>query len=263
MSATSELKELLEFARVLGYEGGRSTLGHYKRAAVEIIDKSDGTPVTIADRNAEQIMRKMIEEKYPDHGIHGEEFGIKDPKNGCSYQWFLDPIDGTKSFIHGVPFYTTLIGLIRGGNEYVVGVIDCPALEEQVSAADGLGCSLNGRPTRVSDKDDLKKSVVLTTDPRRLYNQTPHDGWKSLWEDCDYPRGWGDGYGHLMIASGRAEIMLDPISAPYDISPMPCIMKEAGGAFFDWKGECSIFNGGGISMNKHMEPVVRKAFGLS
>ncbi|MDX1971224.1 MAG: inositol monophosphatase family protein [Candidatus Sumerlaeia bacterium] len=257
---SSELQQLLDFARVAAHEGGLSTLGYYKRN-VEIIDKEDGTPVTIADRNAEQIIRKMIEEKYPDHGIHGEEFGIKDPRNGSPYQWFIDPIDGTKSFIHGVPFYTTLLGLLRDG-ECVVGVIECTPLAEQVSAAKGLGATLNGRPTRVSETKDLSKAVVLTTDPRRLYNKSPRQGWQEIWENCAYPRCWGDAYGHLMVATGRADIMLDPISAPYDVSPMPIIMKEAGGAFFNWQGDDSIFKGSGNSLNKHMEPIVRKALGL-
>jgi len=258
VSSQNELQNLLEFARDAAHSGGLSTLGYFKNN-VEIIDKEDGTPVTVADRNAEALIRKLIEARFPDHGIHGEEYGVKDPKNGCSYQWFIDPIDGTKSFIHGVPFYTTLLGLLRE-DECVVGVIDCAALTEQVSAAKGLGCSINGRPTKVSEVEDLEKAVVITTDPRRLTRKSPHPGWQKLWEACDYPRGWGDAYGHLMIAAGRAEIMLDPVSAPYDISPMPIIMQEAGGAFFDWSGEVSIFNGCGISMNQNMVKHVKEAF---
>lgn len=253
----NELQRILDFARQITYEAGRLTLGYFYRG-VEIIDKDDGSPVTIADREAELLIRRAIEKTFPDHGILGEEHGTKEPRNGSPYTWYIDPIDGTKSFIHGVPLYTNLLGVLREDRS-VVGIVQTPALGEQVSAAEGLGCWLNGRAIRVSQVDDIAKAALLTTDTRGLEVDAATQGWRALYDKCRYPRTWGDGYGYTLVASGRAEIMLDAKSASYDVAPLPVIMREAGGAFFDWTGEETIFGGNGAACNAKFVERVKAA----
>ncbi len=234
----AELDQFLDFAREAAEEAGRLTLGYYRRT-LEVIGKDDGSPVTIADREAEQLLRARIEAAFPDHGILGEEYGARLPADGCVYTWSIDPIDGTKSFIHGVPLYTNLLALLREG-EPVVGVINVPALGEQVAAAEGRGCFLNGRRVRVSAVDSLAEALFVYTDHRDLERNAPNDRWKTLVARCKYPRGWCDAYGYGLVATGRAEIMVDPVVAPYDVAPMPVILREAGGAFFNWDGGCRL-----------------------
>jgi myo-inositol-1(or 4)-monophosphatase len=243
-----ELDDFLAFAQEMTYAAGRLTLGYFSRA-LEISDKQDGSPVTQADRQAEALIRQAIEARFPDHGIYGEEYGSKDPAFGCSYTWFIDPIDGTKSFIHGVPLYSNLLALQRE-DTVVVGVINCPALEEQVSAAQGRGCFDNGRPVRVSQVDSLQRAVMLCSDPRDVEVNAPLPGWRYLWRDCRYVRTWGDAYGHLLVATGRAEIMIDPIVEPYDVAPLPVILQEAGGVYGDWQGQVTLFGRSAVSCNQ-------------
>lgn len=247
MNSNAELEKLLAFARRAAHEGGCVTLDYFQQR-ITVDEKADGSPVTVADRNAEAHIRHLIEEAYPDHGIYGEEFGVKDPRNGCSFTWYIDPIDGTKSFIHGVPLYTTLLGLLCDG-ESAVGVIDVPGLGLQLSAGAGFGASLDGTPARVSDVAALDKALCLTTDERALPKYKPGREWEPLWQGARLTRGWGDGYGHLLVACGRAEFILDPKVEPYDVAPFPVIMREAGGRFFAWNGEETIHGGDGISCN--------------
>lgn len=256
-----ELERYLDFARGVVYEAGRLTLGYFYRG-LEIIDKADGSPVTVADREAETHIRAAIEKAFPDHGIYGEEHGVKEPRNGCAYTWYIDPIDGTKSFIHGVPLYSNLIGLMRD-DENVVGMIQLPALGEQLCAAKGLGTRLNGRLVRVSDVADLSRAVMIATDHREMETDAPHPGWRKLWEGCRFNRSWGDAYGYYLVASGRAEIMMDPIVAPYDVAPLPVIMREAGGSFTDWKGKESIQSLNGFAVNAALKDTVYKALEIS
>lgn len=253
----SELQRILDFARQVTYEAGRLTLGYFYRG-VEIIDKDDGSPVTIADREAELLIRRAIEKTFPDHGILGEEHGTKAPSNGSPYTWYIDPIDGTKSFIHGVPLYTNLLGVLRE-NRSVVGVVQIPALGEQLSAADGLGCHLNGRRVAVSNVEKIERAALMTTDIRDLEINGVNDGWRALYDQCRYPRTWGDAYGYYLVATGRAEIMIDARCAPYDVAPLPVIMREAGGAFFDWTGEETIFGANGAACNAKFVERVKAA----
>lgn len=249
-----ELERFLAFAQEIGYAAGRLTLGYFARA-LEISDKQDGSPVTVADRQAEALIRQAIEAQFPDHGIYGEEYGVKEPRPGCSYTWFIDPIDGTKSFIHGVPLYSTLVALQRD-QTVVVGVITCPALGEQLAAAQGRGCFLNGRQVQVSGVDQLQRAVILCSDPRDVEVNAPLPGWRHLWRDCRYVRSWGDAYGHLLVASGRAEIMIDPVVEPYDVAPLPVILQEAGGVYGDWHGQVTLFGRSAISCNRALADTV-------
>jgi myo-inositol-1(or 4)-monophosphatase len=246
----------LDFALNAVYEASQLTLGYFQRS-IDVIPKGDGSPVTVADREAESHIRKLIEAKFPEHGILGEEHGEKEAQAGCSIQWIIDPIDGTKSFIHGVPLYTTLLGMVVEG-ESRVGVIGVPGQSDFLAAADGLGCKLNGRSVQVSQVGDLEKAVVLTTDFPHLGEKHDKSKWHPLVEGSKFSRTWGDAYGHFLVATGRAEIMLDAELAPHDCSPLPVIMREAGGAFFDWSGEETIWGGHGISTNAALKDLVLK-----
>ncbi|GAB4217430.1 MAG: inositol monophosphatase family protein [Synechococcales cyanobacterium] len=251
---SSELEHYLTFAQAITHAAGRLTQGFFSRD-LTITDKQDGSPVTEADRQAEALIRQAIEQAFPQHGIYGEEYGIQDPQSGCAYTWFIDPIDGTKSFIHGIPFYTNLLALQRDG-ETVVGLINCPTLNEQLAAAQGLGCRLNGRPVRVSPVADLQRALLLCSDPRDVEMNAPLPGWRQIWQGCRYVRSWGDAYGHLMVATGRAEIMIDPVVEPYDVAPLPVIMAEAGGVYGDWHRENTIFGRSAISCNAALADLV-------
>jgi histidinol phosphatase-like enzyme (inositol monophosphatase family) len=208
--------------------------------------KRDGSPVTVADRAAENLLRDRIARRYPDHGILGEEFGESRP--GARVRWILDPIDGTRSFMRGVPLYGVLIGIEVEG-EPVVGVAHFPALEETVAAARGEGCFWNGGAARVSNVSEISESAVLTTDPVELLSGRWARGWEVLMRRCALARSWGDCYGHILVATGRAEVMVDPVLSPWDAAPFGPILSEAGGLFTDLSGTSGAHGGSGISTN--------------
>ena len=195
--------------------------------------KSDGTPVTRADRDAEEAIREYLGRELPGHGILGEEFG-ETPGDG-HFRWVLDPIDGTKSFIHHVPLFGTLVALEFDG-EPVVGVIACHAAGETASAATGLGTRINGELARVSTIDSLAKATVLITSVQRM--PTYHPGvLDAVYAEADLIRTWGDCYGYLAVAAGRAEVMMDPVMNPWDVAALYPVVSEAGGRITTWPGD--------------------------
>jgi histidinol phosphatase-like enzyme (inositol monophosphatase family) len=241
-------RELLIFALNAARAAGEYTLRHF-RTGVSVETKADDTPVTIADRGAEELLRARIEKHYPDHGILGEEFGEKAGREPG--RWILDPIDGTYSFIQGVPLYCNLVGFEWEG-EMVLGVINVPAINECVFAARGLGCFWNDwdTPARVSNVDTLSQARLTTTTARLIERQGKFAAYKRLLDACKTDRGWPDAYGYLMVATGRAEIMLDSIMSLWDIAPLAPVITEAGGTLTDWSGnpthtatECVATNG--------------------
>jgi myo-inositol-1(or 4)-monophosphatase len=180
----------------------------------------------------------VVEQRYPDHAVLGEEFG--ESGEGASRRWIIDPIDGTKAFLHGVPLYGVLLGLeIKGVVE--VGVAYFPALEEMISAASGLGCWWNGKPAHVSTVDRLDKGVVCYTDVGGFWQYNRWPAFERLARRASIRAGWSDAYGYLLVASGRVEVMLDPAMAVWDCGPFPPIFREAGGYFGDWKGSPTIY----------------------
>lgn len=244
-SDKQELAQLLHTAQSLATRAGAITLEHFG-GVLAAERKGDGTPVTVADRAAESLIREGIQARYPDHGILGEEFGETNP--GAPVRWILDPIDGTRSFMRGVPLYGVLIGVEVEG-EPTVGVAHFPALGETVSAATGLGCQWNTEATRVSDVRDLAEAAVLTTEPADLLEDPLARGWERLVRETTLARTWGDCYGHILVATGRAEIMVDPILSPWDAAPFVPILAEAGGRFTDLSGEARVDGGSGLSTN--------------
>ncbi len=243
MSSLS-LENLLRVATEAAYLGGKRTLAYFNTGtALNVEHKNDNTPVTIADREAEEIIRARITSEFPNHAIVGEEAGTSDGTEQ-DYRWIVDPIDGTKSFIHGVPLFGVLIGIEIKGNPSV-GVIYLPALDEMICAADGLGCWWNGRRAACSRVARLEDACLTTTSPESARNRS--DAYERLVARTKLQRAWGDAYGYTLVATGRADIMLDPKMNPWDCAPMPAILREAGGRFTNWQGEETISGADGVA----------------
>jgi len=238
------LRDLLNVAVDAAYLAGRRTLAYFN-AGVAVESKTDSTPVTVADREAERVIRERISRHFPSHSVLGEEHGATAGAD-ADYRWYVDPIDGTKSFIHGVPMYGVLVAVERRGRP-VVGVAYLPATDEMVAAAEGMGCTWNGRVARVSAAARLEDATMNTSTITASLDRS--DAYENLIHRVKLNRGWGDAYGYVLVATGRAEIMLDPVINPWDIAPMPVILREAGGRFTNWKGEESIQGPDGVATN--------------
>lgn len=247
----NSLSSYLEFITETAYLAGRSTLGQFQ-ASVEATYKLDDSPVTIADRNAEEIIRRRIEQSYPSHAILGEEFGEKESAS-ASHRWIIDPIDGTKAFMRGVPLYAVLIGLEIEG-QVQAGAAYFPALEEMVCAATGLGCWWNGRRARVSQVGKLDRAFVTCTSARAFADYHRQAEWERLQKACYHLAGWSDSYGYALVATGRVEVMLDPVMNVWDCGPFPPILQEAGGFFGDWQGNATIHAGEAIATTQALLP---------
>ena len=251
-----DIKKMHDAAIAVARKGGDHTLSYFGKS-IAIERKDDDSPVTKADREAEEIMRKEISRLFPDHGILGEEFGVENEESPV--QWILDPIDGTKSFIHGVPLYTTLVG-IRVEDEPVVGVIYAPALEQICEAAKASGARLNGETCRVRSCDRLSHATLLSTDATTPAETGFGEQFHKLLDKTRINRTWGDAYGHMLVATGRADLMFDPILNVWDAAPLLPILNEAGGVFCDVTGNKTIDGGSGISCSKELLPKVLELF---
>ncbi len=245
MPSSDQVRELLDFATLLAHEAGALTL-RYFGGLVDHDAKGDGSPVTIADREAEELIRQRVEQRFPEHSILGEEYG--ESNAGAPVRWILDPIDATRSFMRGVPLYGVLIG-IEIEAESVVGVAHFPALQETIAAGVGLGCTWNGDPCSVSPVQTIEGAVICTTDVERILSRAEGDGWRRLQQRCLFSRTWGDCYGHALVATGRIEAQVDPISASWDAGPFLTIATEAGGRFTTIEGEATVHGGSGVSSN--------------
>lgn len=227
------LAEFLRFAESTAREAGALTLEYFLTDDARAEFKTDDTPVTIADRKAEELIRRRIAEAYPEHQVVGEEYGASEGTS--DYRWIIDPIDGTKSFVHGVPLYAVLIALeIKGKVE--VGCAYFPALTEIISAATGLGAHWNGKVCHVSSEDRLDRAVCAHIDTAYFGKNGKGEPWDRLQKAVYYNAGWCDAYGYLLVATGRAEVMIDPVMEIWDCGPFPPILSEAGGYFGDWAG---------------------------
>mgnify|MGYP001798474644 FL=1 len=242
------LETYLEFAEKTAREAGALTLDYFLTGRAPAEFKGDDTPVTIADRNAEELIRERIAETFPDHQIVGEEFGESETES--THRWIIDPIDGTKSFVHGVPLYAVLLALeIEGKVE--VGCAYFPALDEIIVAATGLGALWNGKPCHVSEEGSIDRAVCAHIDTAYFAQNGKGAAWERLQKAVYYNAGWCDAYGYLLVATGRAEVMLDPVMAVWDCGPFPPIFREAGGYFGDWSGnEGNIYGGEALATNQ-------------
>ena len=236
----------LDFATDVARRAGAVTLRWFgTELAVET--KADATPVSIADREAERTIREAIAEQYPDDAILGEEYG-EAAGAGSGRRLIVDPIDGTQSFIRGVPLYGTLVALEVDG-AVVVGVAHFSALDETLAAARGAGCRHNGRLVRVSACDTLDDALVCYTDHVLFERAGCGDAWERVVAASGLVRGWSDCYGYALVATGRADAMLDPIMAAWDCAALAPIVEEAGGRFTDLAGESTIYGRSAIATN--------------
>jgi histidinol-phosphatase len=255
----SELSQLLEFSVHLAREAGAITEGYFK-GTLSPARKADNSFVTVADREAERHLRNSIEQVFPDDAILGEEEGEKQGASGR--RWIIDPIDGTYSFVHGVPLYGVMIGL-EVDREPVLGVVNLPALNEIIYAASGLGCIWNDKAARVSSTSTLDQALLLATDFSAKSGDRFGSALEALRLKANASRTWGDCFGHVLVATGRADVMLDPVMNIWDCAALLPIIEEAGGTFTDWHGRRTISGGNAISTNGVLFPevmeMIRKA----
>jgi histidinol-phosphatase len=233
---------LLDFAVEVVREAGELTLRWFRSGDLAVERKGDGTPVTAADRAAERLVRERIAARFPADGVLGEEEPESPGTSGR--RWVVDPIDGTKAFTRGVPLYSTLLAL---DDEHgpAVGVIGLPATGQVVYAGRGLGCFADGSPARVSERARLAGAYLTTSE----FAHWPEDALLGVKRAGCQLRTWGDGYGYAMVATGRADVMVDPVVATYDVAAMPVILAEAGGRFSSLDGRPGAGGGSGVATN--------------
>jgi histidinol phosphatase-like enzyme (inositol monophosphatase family) len=246
-----DIQRRLDLAIRAARAAGELTLQYFGRRGLQVDRKSDASPVTVADRSAEQILREQIAAEFPDDAILGEEFP---PREGTSgFRWILDPIDGTKSFISGVPLYATLVGIECEGKP-TIGVIEIPALGERAWAAIGGGAWHETREAppqkaAVSTRDRLADGVFVVSEVANFAARGRGDAFERLQAAAGITRTWGDGYGYLLVATGRAEVMVDPIMNVWDAAAILPVVAEAGGTFTDWQSKPTIHSGEGVATN--------------
>jgi histidinol phosphatase-like enzyme (inositol monophosphatase family) len=263
-TVSHDISTRLELARQIAEEAGRLTLRYFRNPELLVDLKEDRSPVTEADRQAEALLRDRIEAAFPADAILGEEHGEKPGTSG--FRWVLDPIDGTKSFVAGVPLYATLVGVLQD-EQPVAGVIHAPAADEMVYAAIGGGAwhrcgDEPPRPAKVSEVSRLDGAVLLTTDVAAFTVHRPVDAlpaYLELERKVRLARTWGDAYGYLLVATGRAEVMIDPIMNLWDAAALLPVLSEAGGTFTDWRGRATVDAGEGLATNGRLLPEVLAA----
>jgi histidinol phosphatase-like enzyme (inositol monophosphatase family) len=245
MTQTVPPETLLQAARECADLAGAFAQRHY-RAGVAVEWKADGSPVTIADRGAERAARDWIAARFPDDAVSGEEFGEKAGTSGR--RWIIDPIDGTKSFVRGVPLWGSLVAVLEG-ERVIAGAASFPATGETIAAASGCGCWHNESRAAVSGVAAIDAATVLTTDDRTFSPGAPRAGWDRLSSTAAVSRMWGDAFGYLLVATGRADVMVDAIVNAWDIACFVPIIEEAGGVFTDYSGRVTAFGGSAIATN--------------
>lgn len=249
---------LMASAADLARACGEVALRHFRSKELVVERKPDGSPVTNADLEAESAARDWIRARFPGDGILGEEYGLE--RAGARRRWVLDPIDGTRTYLRGVPLWGTLVAVMEG-SEILAGAASFPALGELICAAPGEGCWLNGESAKVSQQSRLDGALVLTTDPTFGASAERKDAWAQLESAAQASRSWGDCYGYLLVASGRAEVMVDPVLSEWDAAALRPIVEEAGGVFTDWTGVRTARGGNAIATNSALAEVARRLLG--
>lgn len=223
--------DLVAFCSQLADVSGQ-IIRRYYRTDYTIDTKQDASPVTIADREAELAMRSLIAEHYPEHGVLGEEFGHHQPD--AAFQWVLDPIDGTKNFISHSYLFGTLIALLHDGQP-LLGVIHQPVTGD-LMVGDGHQTRLNGKPVQVRPCARIEDALLLASDHWTAGEYQNAAFYANLVNRAKLYRTWGDCHGYLLVASGGADIMCDPVMAPWDLLALIPIIRGAGGTITDWQG---------------------------
>ncbi len=227
------MSEHRAFACELARAASHEILRWFRNVSLRVERKGDASPVTLADRAAERTMRQMITARYPTHGIVGEEYGTERPH--AEWVWLLDPIDGTKSFITGVPLFGTMIALAHRGVP-VLGVIHQPVLGH-LMVGDGQTTTLNDVTVCVRPCAELSEATLLCTDPLQPGDTHDAEGWSALTRAVRLFRTFGDCYGYTLLSSGFADIMLDPVLHTWDVAALVPIVRGAGGKITDWHGQ--------------------------
>jgi histidinol-phosphatase len=254
MNRDQQIENRLEQAVQMALAAGQVTLQYFQQDNFQVERKSDRSPVTVADRQAEQLLRQRIAQHFSSDAVVGEEFGEQGGSSG--YRWILDPIDGTKSFIFGVPLYGTLVGIEHEGQP-VAGVIHMPGLHESVYAGRGMGCHYRRGdsdpvPARVSAREQLAEGLFVTSQVDSFGSRGADEAFRLIQQQAYVTRTWGDCYGYLLVATGRADVMIDPIMNVWDAAAIQPILEEAGGTFTDWQGRPTIHGGEGIGTNRRL-----------
>lgn len=252
----SGLDGRVAFALRLAVEASNTTLKYFRTDRFSVEKKRDKSPVTEADKETESVVRKLILDNFPGDSVIGEEMG--NVTGSTEFEWIVDPIDGTKSFISGVPLYSTLVGMTFRG-EPTIGVIAIPALREIVIAAKGLGAwygmvDLQNNPlpmtrAQVSRQSSLEDGLLVTSQADNFSHRSASAAYSKLEATAYVTRTWGDGYGYLLVATGRAEVMVDPIVNPWDVAAVAPVIEEAGGRFSSWDGRYDIRAGHCVGSN--------------
>lgn len=234
------IEQAIQFAKILVQVSSRPIIRYYRRELV-VVNKADASPVTIADRQAEEEMRRLIMRQYPEDGIIGEEFGHYQPD--ADYQWVLDPIDGTRSFISGVPLFGTLIALTYR-KKPILGLMNLPILKELLIGTPQQ-TTLNDKIVMMRERTRLSDAVLLATDHLHIRKYQNAKNFEDLITQVNFYRTWGDCFGYYLLASGFADIMVDAITAPWDSLAIIPIIQGAGGIVTDYKGNDPV---GGTSL---------------
>jgi histidinol-phosphatase len=210
---------------------------HYFDGSFQVEWKSDQSPVTVADREAEQLLRTTLHAAFPHDGFLGEEFG--DSPGTSGFRWIIDPIDGTRNFVRGIPIWATLVGLEYQG-EQIAGIADVPGLGHTYRALRGDGAYRNERRIRVSDVGNLADSILFYTSLSWFLEAGRADDFLALTRRTDKQRGFGDFYGHVLVAQGSGEVMVEHGVHAWDVAALKPIVEEAGGRYSDWEGAPNI-----------------------
>jgi myo-inositol-1(or 4)-monophosphatase len=226
-----ETQDFIQFTQALAKASGE-IIRKYFRSDLHIETKADQTPVTIADRESERIMRQMIQARYPDHGIFGEEFEQINPD--AEYQWVLDPIDGTKTFVSGTYLFGTLIALLQN-EKPIIGAINNPVID-QFLVGDGQTTWLNGVPVKVRDCPTIEQATLLVTNPLNVERYRDKKAFDELIRKVQLYRTWGDCHGYYLVATGYADIMIDPVMHIWDVAALVPVIRGAGGTITDYFG---------------------------
>lgn len=248
----SDYNHFISFIKELAAKSSDVILPYFANHDVIVEQKSDETPVTIADRRAEKIMRELIGDRYPDHGVIGEEYGNENVE--AEFVWVLDPIDGTKSFASACPLFGTLIALRHNG-EPVLGAIHLPALK-QLLIGDGKLTTLNGKPVRVRTTEKITDAIMLTTDILFVEEYRDFAGFEKLMREVKLFRTWGDCYAYFSLATGWTDIAVDPIMEEWDIQALIPILRGAGGVITAWDGSDPVHADSIVAASSALHPYV-------
>ncbi len=260
--STNLIEAVIEVARL----AGDVALAHYnahhrgERSRLRVEVKEDGSPVSIADRAAEEAARAFLERHFPEDGVLGEEHGRTRPE--ARRWWCIDPIDGTKSFLAGVPLWGSLVAVLEG-EDVLAGAARFPATAEAIAAAPGSGCVIEGGRAGVSEIAELAESLVVITDDHLApFAPECEAPWRALAAKARVSRTWGDCFGYWLVATGRAEVMVDARLSPWDGACMLPIIEEAGGVVTDWDGRRTAFGRGMVATNRRLARAARQTLGI-